>query len=830
MFRNYLTVALRNLVKHRLYSAINVIGLAVGLSAAVLILLLVRNELTYDRFITDKDRIVQTGMIFHIPGRPAQRTGANSFHFGPTYAADHPEQVQDVARLIEGRPMVQVGDSLFYETSAAVDMNFFQMFDYPFLTGDAATALLDPSAVILTEEIAIKLFGTTDVIGRTLALDGNEMHVTAVLKDLPPNTHLRLGIVVPMNSPLTNLPAFEANPNWGNVCCTTYIRYREGVSIKAMVAGMDDWIKRRAPPLDTAEGPLSLSDLVTASVRNLPDIHTDPVQGDMVSGISMAEIWTLVAVAVLLLVIASINFMNLATARATQRAREVSIRKVVGASRAQIVTQFIGESVLITLLGMVLAVALVEMTLPAFSTFIGKQLTLDYADAGLVGLLIGLALLVGVAGGSYPAFFLSAFNPARVLKGSASGVGGGSGRLRATLVVVQFAISITLMVATAVVYGQFLFAQNKNLGFDKENMVVIGYFNTPGVIEHRETFMERLKQHPAVVNVGVGGFVPGDPWENNTLARRPGDTGTQGVVVRNDSVSFDYFQTLGMRIIAGRTFDRARPTDVLTRPQWQLDNQPPPPDFKQTMLPAAVVINQSAVAQFGYASQEAAIGQEVTVLDSPVTSIRATIIGVVEDFHYASIHRPISPSLYMVDPPRQHAMAVRLRGGMIGDGIAAIDGLWAEMVQDRPISRVFLDDSIQALYQREEKTGQAFAAFSGLAILIACLGLFGLASFTVERRTKEIGLRKVLGAGVPDIVRLLVWQFSKPVLVANIIAWPLAWWGMSRWLEGFAYRIDLNPALFVLAGSVALSIAWGTVAVHAVRVAQSNPIKALRYE
>ncbi|MFM2043437.1 MAG: hypothetical protein RLY86_2013 [Pseudomonadota bacterium] len=827
MFQNYLTVALRNLVKHRLYSAINIVGLAVGLAASILILIHVRHETGYDRFFTQSDRIWQVTVEGRIPGRPVEWLSNSAVAMGPSLKQNFPE-VEAFTRLIRQGGVLSRGDAQFTELLRLTDPDFFRIFDLPLVEGSVETALADPSGIVLTETMARKYFGDAPALGQTITLDNtHSLRVSGVLRDLPSNTHLEITALMPVTSVAArNLR--QAEQNWGALCCKTYLLLKEGADGQAMAASMPQWMADNAPTLNGPTGPLRISDLMTPSIRPLSVIHTQPILADERPGTSLTEIWTFSAIAVLVLVIASINFMNLATARATQRAREVSVRKVVGAGRGQIITQFIGESVLLTLLGLVLAVALAELTLPVFSDLMGTPLAIDYTDPVLIGMLLGLAILVGTAGGAYPAFFLSGFNPAHVLKGASSGVGGGSGRLRAALVVVQFAISIGLMVATTVVYSQLLFARDKELGFDKENVVSIGFPRSAA--EQAPVFLETLRNDPAVAAAALTSFMPGEGNESNNSVRLVGDPENREIVIRNDAVGYGFFQAMGMRLVAGRDFDEARGTDAVRRPDWQVRDEDPPAGTEPFTVTAGVVINEAALDRFGFRSAEEAVGRQLRAADSEVSTIEMTIIGVVQDFHFRSLHEPIAPAYFILDPDGVGIVVVRLRGGSITAGLDLIDRTWRDLVPGRPIVRQFLSDELQQLYQREENMSRMFAAFSGLAILIACLGLFGLASFTAERRTKEIGLRKVLGARVPDIVRLLVWQFSKPVLVANIIAWPLAWWGMSRWLEGFTYRIDLTPLPFLLAGAGALAIAWVTVGVHAAKVAQAKPIRALRYE
>ncbi|QJE72538.1 FtsX-like permease family protein [Aerophototrophica crusticola] len=831
MFRNYVTVALRNLVKHRLYSAINIVGLAVGLAACILILLFVRNELTFDRHIADAERVYQVIMRAQLPGRPADTVANTQLPMGDAMKGAFPE-VELRAAMVQQNMTFRTGEKLFSETVFAADPEFLQIFDLPFLEGDRPTALEDRSGIILSEEVARKYFGDEPALGRVITVDGqHDLRVSGVFKKLPPNTHLQFDVLAPIGSPaVRNLEQTRAN--WGAISSTTYVKLKPGVDAADFNQRFLAWSKTAFPEIRSPNGIVKLSDIFTPSIRPLLSINTDPIATSMRQGTAMTEIYTFSAVAVLVLAIASINFMNLATARATQRAREVSVRKVVGASRAQLVTQFVSESVLLTLVGLVLAVALVELVLPAYSAFLGKELSFNFlSDPGLAAILLGLTVLVGIAGGTYPAFFLSGFKPAAVLKGASSGVGGGSGRLRMTLVVVQFAISIALMVATAIVYGQFLYAQNKDLGFDKENLVVLEGFSTRAMREKARSVAELIAKDPRVAAASATAITPGTFDENNTNVRMPGRGSSELLVVRNEPVDFDFFDTMGMKLVAGRMFDRNRGTDYVTRPEWMRPGgQRPagtPEDFQ---MPAAVILNETAVKRLGFASNEAALGQTYLAGAGQGASYNFTIIGVVQDFHFRSVRDPIAPAQFYVDPVQFDAVAVRVKPGDVPGALAAIDNAWKQFFPDTPAQRVFLDDRIQQLYDQERQMATMFAAFAGLAIIIACLGLFGLASFTAERRTKEIGLRKVLGASVPDIVRLLVWQFSKPVLVANLIAWPIAWYGMGHWLQGFTYRIDMNPALFLGAGVVALAIAWLTVGLHAAKVAQAKPIKALRYE
>ncbi|TWB45747.1 ABC transporter permease [Nitrospirillum pindoramense] len=825
MFANYLTVALRMLVKHRLYSAITVAGLALGLTAAILIGLFVHNELTYDRDVTDADRIQQVLVTATLPGRAPEDGAALPMPVGPALRQAFP-QVADMTRVAAQtstvkRAAADQDGALFSEQAAVADASFFHLFDWPFLAGDRATALDDPNSVVLTAKTSAKYFGDADPLGRTLSVDGHLLRVTGVVRDLPANTQFAFALLIPMDSQANQIPDY-LRQHWGGLMTMTFLKLKPGAGADAVQAGLPAF-GAAIPPIRSNTGEFRVGDVFKFFLVPLSDAHLRPVRGTMVDGISPVEIAIFTAVAVLVLVIACINFMNLATARASLRAREVALRKVVGASRGQIMAQFLGESILLTTLALILAVALVEVLLPSFTAFLGKpSLAFNYLrDARVIGCLAALVLVVGGAGGVYPAVFLSAFQPGPVLKGNSGGTGAG-GRLRVVLVVVQFAISIGLMVATGVVYRQLAYAQGRALGFNKENVVVLTDLYGPD-LRKAETLRDALRQDPRIVAASLAQSYPGSGTENNMGAHRPGTMMDDAAVLRQDAVDGDYFAALGVPLLAGRVFDR-RSVAADTLP-------PADPAHPEKTRHGGLVLNRAAVKRLGFASPEAAVGQPLTLPSNLGSAgIEMTVVGVVEDFHQASVHTAVAPQMFLVAPQSYSQLLIRVKAGEMPGALDLIDRTWRQMIPDRPVPRLFLDAQLQSVYEREIKIGQLFAAFSGLAIVIAALGLFGLASFTAERRTKEIGLRKVLGAGVADIVRLLVWQFSKPVLVANLIAWPIAWIAMRHWLEGFADRVSLNPLLFVASGLSALMVAWATVGLHAARVAATKPVVALRYE
>nr|WP_246463066.1 FtsX-like permease family protein [Nitrospirillum iridis] len=815
------------MARHKLYAALNVLGLGIGLAAAILILLFVRHETSFDAFFPSADRIYQIDTEVHDLGQAPRRIAKTGRAIGPAFAQDRPA-VEAITRMTGERVAVRQGDRLFQEIVNVVDADFLAVFPRVVLAGDAGTALADPAAIVLTREGARRYFGDWPALGQILAVDGHALTVRAVVADLPENTHFRPSLMmVPTNSII--LPTPEPEGDWFGLSWRTYIRLAPGANAAAVERDLAAWHRRAAPDAQTPQGPLRLAELYAPHLRPLRAIHTDPIEDDAKPGTAAGTLSLLSLVAVLILGVAAINFTNLATARASLRAREVGVRKTVGASRGRLMVQFMGEALLLTLIGMVLAVALAEVALPFYSRLVATPLRLDYGDPALMGLLAGMGLLTGIASGAYPAFVLSGVAPIPALRGATAA--SGAGRLRTLLVVFQFAVSIGLLAAAAVVHSQYLYAQHKPLGFQRDNMVMVDIDDTLGAPGKWAGFMDMLRRSPGIADVAASTIYLGSPNEgDDELVRRPGDAAP--VTMRGEGVSFGYIQTMGLRLIAGRTFDPDRPADKVHRPEWMLVGKPPPPGVTSLELPAAVVLNRSGVRRLGFASPDAAIGQVVLKTVGSVGSaltIRGTVIGVVEDFHFRSIHRPVSPAIFHVGDGFDVLM-VRLKAGEMVAGLAAIDRIWATLVPGQPIRRWFLADRYQHLYDQERRTGGIFALFSGLAVFIACLGLYGLVSFTAERRTKEIGIRKIMGATLPQLLRLLLWQFFKPVGLACLIAWPVTWWALRRWLDGYAYRIAIDPLWFLAAGALSLALAWVTVAGQLARLARERPVRALRSE
>lgn len=813
MLKNWIMVALRNLLRHKLYTTINVLGLAAGLAAALLITVFVRHELSYNSMFADADKILRIVRTEHLPGRPADTYAAMSM---PTAAALKQEfaEIETVVRFGRVREIVRRGDESLYVSFHAVDVDYLRLFDWPFLSGDPRTALSQPNSTVLTKTMATKIFGEQEALGRILTLvDGRTLTVTGVIQDPPSNVTDEVEALLSMSTPLPFLE--RQRENWNSNWLHIYVQLAPGTDMDRLKASLKDFLGRVRPSTTPESDGGYRAEL---SLQPLLDMRTHPLPG--AAGTSMAVISGLIALAALILAIAAINFVNLATARATMRAREVALRKTLGAPRRLIIVQFLGESLLLTLLAGLLAMAVVEMGLAPFQSALDIKMDPSFHSMGLLGAItLVLAVLLGLLGGLYPAFVLSGFRPAQVLRSNKSaGVGGG--RLRAALVVAQFAVAIGLTVGTLVVLQQTRYASSQELGFDKENVVLLRGFEYQAARAKMETLKQRLLADPAVVSVAGAPWAPSDPSERtSTYGIITGDR-NETMTVRTEPVDFGYFETLGANLLAGRSFDKARGTDEM---------KPVPEGTQEEGRTAAAVISATAVQQFGWGKPADAIGHTIN-FPQDEGDVTLQVIGVVADLQYKSARNNTVAAIYQAEPAEARVLMVRIRPGDISATLNRIDSLWREMVPDVPMRRHFLDERVELLYADDIRQGKLFAAFAGLAVIIACLGLFGLASFTAERRTKEIGIRKVLGASVLQLVRLLVWQFSRPVLIANVIAWPVAWYGLSRWLQGFAYRVDLDPQLFLAAGMGAMVIAWVTVAGHAARVAVEKPVKALRYE
>jgi putative ABC transport system permease protein len=815
MFQNYLTIAYRNIINHRLYSIINIGGLAIGLAACMLILIFIQDELSYDKWIPNAERIYKFETTQSPPNRKSTASAGTPGMLAQSLVKDFGD-IEQAIRIRHAAMPVRLGDKLFREVIAITDANFFNIFDYPIVAGLREEALQNNSSVLISEKMATKYFGNQDPLGQILNIDNEvDYKVVGVLKDLPENSNMSIDFLVWFD------PARYVDKNWFTTCwfcpnVNTYIKLAPSADIEKLKADLPDFAQR-----NVIDNGATLDERVWDTWQYYPrpllDVHLYSRMGGHLkpSGDIMAVI-TFSAVAVLILIIAGINFMNLATARSMQRAREVSLRKVMGATKGQLIKQFLGEAIFTALSGLVLAIILTKLSLPFFNEFLQKELVMDLFGNPVQGFsIIGFTLFVGILGGTYPAFFISSFRPSTVLRSNKSSQDG-SGWLRNALMVLQFAISIVLIVATSIIYAQTLFARNMDMGFTTENRLTLKVSH-PDAKKVALSLKQELLNLPGITDAAMS---------NDSFPKGMGqsfDVKTEemeGTVLINGMVAGpNFFQLYDVAPLAGRLFSEDRLADSYTHAE---------DDNGQNI--ANAIVNESFLNKTGMGTPEEAIGKVFVNHPGEPWSTVFTIVGVIPDLHDRSIYSTIPPLVYYDEVTSYRVMTLTLSSNNRPETLAQIETKWREMVPTVPISRQFVDEAFDNFYNGVEQRAQMFAAFSIFAIFVSCLGLYGLASFAAERRTKEIGLRKVLGAKVSDIISLMVWQFSKPVLWANIIAWPVVWYFMSSWLDGFAYRVELTPLPFIFAGGFALIIAWGTVAFHSWRVARTNPITALRYE
>jgi putative ABC transport system permease protein len=790
MIKNYLIVALRSLRKHKAYSLINITGLAIGMACSILIFLWVRDELSFDRFHADAARIVR---VYRDEGVTAP--GSSSALTSPPMAAalkkDFPEVLKSTRFGTWQRRLVTNGDKSFTETGYMhADPDFFEMFSFPFVKGDAKTAFSIPNSVVLAESAARKYFGADDPMGRTLTVDrAFDIVVTGIVQDPPANSSLKFSMLSPFALLLSKYLDEENADNWGFNSFSTFLLLTPDVRAADFNTKLDGYLQRYAA-----------KDTDRLAVQPLTDIHLRSAVGHepFATG-SIRYVWIFSALSLFILAIASINFMNLTTARYAKRAREVGMRKVVGAGRPQLVRQFLAESILTSLLALGAALILVEFMLPSFNTLSGKALAANGLEKLPVLLgCFGIALATGLLSGIYPALFLSSFRPIRVLKGALRGAGGGAG-FRKTLVILQFSLSVFLITGTAVISRQMTYMRTKDLGFNKERIIHLRLF---GELNGKyPVIRERLLQNPDVVSVTASLALPTDIQNSPGTPEWEGKDPSAKWDIRADFVDFDYIETFRVPIIEGRSFSRDYATDAAE----------------------AYIVNEEAVRRMGL--KRPVVGQRFAFWGQ-----EGRIIGVMKDAHFQNLHRKIEPLVFKIFPDWFRFLYIKLRAGDTPAVLASIEKTWTSLNLGYPFDYHFLDEDFDNLYRAEARMGTLFRTFAVLAVFIACLGLFGLASFMAEQRTKEIGIRRILGASIPGITTMMSREFAVLVLAANLAAWPPAWFFMGRWLRGFAYRAELSVWSFVASGAIALAVALLTVGALSVRAASANPADALRYE
>ena len=808
MFRNYLKIAWRSLLSNKLYSILNVMGLAIGLSCFMLIALYVVDELSYDRFHEKADRIYRINSDLKF-GDTYSLLPFTSDMMGPTLKQEYP-QVEEQVRIYTsgGRKMLRKGSEFITESNVAhADSTLFRVFTLPLLAGEPNAALAQPNSVVISESAATKYFGTEQALGQVLeTISGETYEVTGVMKDIPANAHFRFDFIFSMSN---------LNYGWGNYLSHnfhTYLLLQEGTDPEEFKANLQHYISTYVmPQAKQLMGIGSLEEFEAAgnklgySLKPITDIHLfSDREIEIRPGGSIQYVYIFSAVALFILLIACVNFMNLSTARSAGRAKEVGIRKVLGSERSQLMMQFLTEATLMAVLALAIGLLIIMLSLPYFNELSAKSLSLQrLLQADMLLLLLALPLLVGLLAGAYPAFFLSAFKPIQVLKGKLN-LGASGGSFRSVLVVFQFTISIILIIGTIVVYRQLNYIQNKQLGFNKEQVLIV---NDVNVLANRAvSFKNEVLQLPGVQKGTLSSYLPvSSARDEQTYSKESAISSESGFGMQTWWIDTDYIPTLGMELVAGRNFYTEFGSDS-----------------------SAVIINESTARILGY---EDPVGKKVYgVVDVQTGRMQGfDIIGVVKNFHYETLRQNIGPLAFRLGTSTGNA-SFKVNPGQLSQLIAGIEETWKGMAPGVPLDYRFLDDAFDAMYRTEQRLSRIALVFSILAIAVACLGLFGLATFIAEKRAKEIGIRKVLGASVGGLVQLLSKDFLKLVLVAFVIATPIAWWAMHQWLQDFAYRIDISWWIFIGAGLLALFIALATVSVQAIKAAMANPVKNLRTE
>lgn len=795
MLKNYLLLAVKNFRKQKMFSLINILGLTVGITCCLMIFLFIVSEFSYDNFHKNGDNIYRVMRISHQSASPK-----NIPWLSPPYAAalrnDYPDAIEHTMRVSPRNDLITYKNNSFNEKKVvSVDSNFFTFFSYPLLKGNPATVLNDPSGMVMTETTAKKYFGNEDPIGKEIEFNKERrFKIVGIAKDVPVNSHLEFDIVIP-NTSWHHSPFFNQWPNNG---LYAYVQLNPAVK----------------PAQLEKQFPAFMNKYMGAFYREngfKMDLAIKPLKGIYLEGESPWDpvkhgnrkmVYIFMSIAVLILVIACINFMNLATARATDRSKEVGLRKVLGAVKKQLASQFIFESLLMATLAAGLALLTLKLLMPAYNNFLGYELPSGWSNPWFYACIAGIILIVGLLAGSYPALLMSSFSPIESLKGKLR-VGKGGARFRKVLVVFQFGISVLLIVCVAIVMKQMHYVRTADLGFHKEQSMIVRLDNS-AIYDNKELFKNQLLTDKSVLNVSLMSGEPGgfhDSYGFEAEAK-PGEK----IMINTEFSDFQYAGTLGLKIIAGRDFSPEYPTDSTK----------------------AVLINRAAAETLGYTTPEQAVGKWIKNITAD--SERRTIVGVVENYHYTSMKQAIGPLVISTKKGDRRLALVRLHATQLQPAIERIKKIYAANAPDHPFEYDFLDERFDKLYKTEVRQETLLSIFSIIAIVIACLGLFGLASYTAIKRTREIGVRKVLGSSISNIILLLTKDLLKPVLFGTLIAIPVGYLVMQQWLQGFVYRTDIQWWLFAMAALIGVGIAVLTVSVQAIKAALANPVKSLRTE
>jgi len=793
MLKNYLLLAFKNFRKQKMFSLINILGLTVGITCCLMIFLFIINEFSYDNFHKNGKNIYRVMRVSHQNG--TSEIPYLSAPYATALLTDYPDAVQHAVRVFPDNDLITYKEISFNEKKIfLVDSNFFSLFSFPLIKGDPNTVLNDPSHIVMTASTAKKYFGNEDPIGKVIEFNKDRRFTVAgIAKDVPVNSHLDFDIIVP----ITNWRTTRWFNQWPNNGLFVYVQLNPAVDPEQLKKRFPAFMEKYMGAFYRENG--FKMDLTINPLNRIYFEKETPF--DSVKHGSEKMVYIFMSIAVLILLIACINFMNLATARATDRSKEVGLRKVMGALKKQLATQFIFESLLFATIAAILAVLLLQLVMPAYSSFLGYDLPSYWGNPWFYIFILGVILVVGLLAGSYPALLLSSFSPIESLKGKLK-VGTGGAFFRKTLVVVQFGISVLLIVSVAIVMKQMHYVRTADLGFNKEQTMIVRLDN--GSIWNNKTlFKNQLEADPSVSSVSLMSGEPGGFHDmyGFEVEAKPGEK----IMFNTEFADFQYAKTLGLKILAGRDFSPSFITDSTD----------------------AVLINRSAATKLGY-TPEQAVGKWVKNIK--VDSSRRVIVGVTEDFHFTSMKETIGPLVISTQKDDRRLALVRLKTSQLQPAIARVKKIYAANAPNFPFEYDFLDTRFDALYKAEIRQETLLSAFSIIAICIACLGLFGLASYTAVKRTKEIGVRKVLGSSVENIVLLLSKDLLKPVLLGTLVAVPAGYLIMQKWLQGFAYRTDIQWWLFLMAALVAVSIAVLTVSVQAIKAALANPVKSLRTE
>jgi putative ABC transport system permease protein len=811
MIKNYLRSAIRNIKRNPFISFINIFGLTVGLTCCLLILAYIVNERSYDKFNKNADDIYRVTRIFYSgPNVESLHLSSIAPPFGPLLQSAFPDMKKMTRVLPNGVTPFRYKEKLFNENNAFLaDENFFDFFSLPVIKGDPHKGLSEPYTVMMTEAVAKKYFGDADPMNKTVLLDNNkhEFKVTGIFSPFPANSHMHPDILMSFNT--LKDPAIygekQLQTNFGNNSFYTYLLFPKNYYIDRVKAQLPDFLDKYVH-LPGMPGNIKTHQATKLTLQKLTDIHLRSHLDDEVEeNGDIKRVYIFSAIALFILLIACINYMNLSTARSALRAKEIGIRKVVGAERKEIISQFLSESVLITWVAMLLAIILTSLLLPLVDKLSGQNLSvMSLLSWQILVPVLALPFVIGLISGIYPAIFMSSFIPVKVLKGIIK-TGAGGISFRKVLVVTQFSISVILIVATTVVYQQLQYIQNKDLGFNKDHVLTMQY--TRLLNKQYDAFRADVLKNSAVKELGRSSRIPSGRLLDDQGAQVLAGGSMQPIKMDLKYITTDYgfIPTYGMQMAAGRNFSKAFSTDTNN-----------------------YIINEAAVKMLGWKAPQNAVGKDLAY-----GGIRGKVIGVVKDFHFESLHQAIIPLLFQLPSPSQgyfNRLSIKISGPNVQSAINTIQSTWQRYLPETPFDFTFLDEKFDQLYKSEQQQGNLFTIFACIAIFIACLGLFGLSAFTISQRVKEIGVRKVLGASVPQIVSELSRDFLKLVLVAAVIGSLTAWWLMSNWLRDFAFRINISWWIFLIAGIIALLIAFATISVQSIKAALANPVKSLRSE